>query len=526
MRWLQPMTPKSLKSGKQKRRKFRQVLSCFLLTIKKIHNLCYALIVNLFLNNVSEIVTDIRDPKVLKINAWKALSWLRTICIASLDSVAIAIAWIIAKRTGTPLDIDFILRPNQEELGFLWLIVPINLCIMMASGIYGTDEKSRSYGKLLRAICLAQITVLLTIFLLQPGLLISRSGFILAWILTIVLVCSEKVLLEIAITSFQSRFAYFKRKVLLLGTAEDTVKAKQLIDFSKTFKIQGTADLSICRDRDKWTRFLHSSGNHRFDEIFLCSWEKLENPISLLWELKSAGVNWRILPVNLKLPKHWSEIVMLEGIPTIRFYSSAIIGADFWCKQIFDLVTSALLLVILALPMLLIGILIKLDSPGAIFYKQCRVGLKGQHFRVWKFRTMVENANELQQTLEAKNEIKGGILFKIKDDPRITKVGRFLRRYSLDELPQLINVLRGEMSLVGPRPLPLRDVAKLAPYYLLRHEVLPGITGLWQISGRSDTDSAEIFNLDFVYIQNWSLILDLQILLRTIQIVISGKGAY
>jgi exopolysaccharide biosynthesis polyprenyl glycosylphosphotransferase len=520
------MLPKSLKSKKQIQKKSPQIASRFLLTIKNIHNLCRVLLVNLFVNNLSEMVVDIRAPKGFKINAWKTLSWLRIIFIAALDSLAIALAWIIAKKTGTPVDSYFILRPNQEELGFLWLILPINLCIMSASGIYGTEERSRSYGRLFKAICLAQIAILLIIFLLQPGLWISRSAFLLAWGLTIILVSSEKVLLKMAIINFQSKFTYFQRKVLLLGTLEDIIKAKQLIDFSKIFKIQGTADLSICRDRQRWKRFLDRSENHKFDEIFLCSWDKVENPISLLWELKSAGVNWRILPINLRLPKHWSEIVMLEGIPTIRFYSSAIVGADFWCKRVFDLVTSALLLVILALPMLLIALLIKLDSPGAIFYKQCRVGLKGKHFQVWKFRTMVENAHELQQTLEADNEVKGGILFKIKDDPRITKVGRFLRRYSLDELPQLINVLRKEMSLVGPRPLPLRDVAKLSPYHLLRHEVLPGITGLWQVSGRSDTDSAKVFNLDFIYIQNWSLILDLQILLRTVQIVFGSKGAY
>ena len=521
------MSPKSLKSKKPSKSKLQKLsLSRFILTSEKIFNFFRVLFVSLFLNNVSEIVTDIRAPKVLKINVGKALSWLPIIFIVLLDGGAIAIAWIVAKKLGTPVDSYFVLKPNQEELGFLWSIVPINLCVMTASGIYGTQTKSDSYGKLLKAICLAQITVLLVIFLLQPGLWISRSAFLLAWGLTIVSVSSEKILLKMTVASFQSRFACFKRKVLLLGTAEDTIQAKQLIDLTKTFKIQGTADLSICRDRDRWKRFLHRSHERKFDEVFLCSWEKLENPISLLWELKSAGVNWRILPVNLKLPKHWSEIVMLEGIPTIRFYSSAIVGADFWCKRIFDLVVSVFLLIVLAIPMLVIAILIRLDSPGAIFYKQCRVGLKGQHFKVWKFRTMVENAPELQQTLEAKNEIKGGILFKIKDDPRITKVGKFLRRYSLDELPQLINVLRREMSLVGPRPLPLRDVAKLSPYHLLRHEVLPGITGLWQVSGRSDTDSAEVFNLDFVYIQNWSLVLDLQILLRTVQIVFGSKGAY
>ena len=519
------MSPKSLKSKKQGKGKF-QIFSRSQIESKKIYSFCHLLFVNLFLNNVSEIVTDIRAPQVLKINAEKALSWLRIIFVVLLDSLAIALAWTIAKKIGTPVDSYFILKPNQEEIGFLWSIVPINLCIMIASGIYGTGTKSSSYVKLFKTICLAQITVLFVVFLLQPGLWISRSAFLFAWVLTIAFVSSEKVLLQMTIISFQSRFTHLKRKVLLLGTVEDTSKAKQLIDLTKTFKIQGTADLSICQNRDRWKRFLHRSNERKFDEIFLCSWEKVESPISLLWGLRSAGVNWRILPVNLKLPNHWSEIAMLEGIPTIRFCSSAIVGADFWCKRAFDLLVSIFLLIVLALPMLLIAVLIKLDSPGAVFYKQCRVGLKGQHFRVWKFRTMVENANELQQALESKNEIEGGILFKIKDDPRITKIGKFLRRYSLDELPQLINVLRREMSLVGPRPLPLRDVAKLAPYHLLRHEVLPGITGLWQVSGRSNTDSAEVFNLDFVYIQNWSLALDLQILLRTVQIVLGSRGAY
>jgi exopolysaccharide biosynthesis polyprenyl glycosylphosphotransferase len=217
---------------------------------------------------------------------------------------------------------------------------------------------------------------------------------------------------------------------------------------------------------------------------------------------------------------------MIGNMPTFRFHAPAIIGADFWLKRIFDIVISSILLALLSLPMLLISWLIKLDSPGAVFYKQTRIGLKGRQFEIWKFRTMVENASALQKDLEANNEIKGGILFKIQDDPRITKLGKFLRRYSLDELPQLFNVLRGEMSLVGPRPLPIRDVSKFAPEHFLRQEVLPGITGLWQVSGRSNTDSEAVFSWDFIYIQNWSFWLDLQILLKTIKVVLLTKGAY
>lgn len=199
---------------------------------------------------------------------------------------------------------------------------------------------------------------------------------------------------------------------------------------------------------------------------------------------------------------------------------------SFLIKRIFDNIAAFTILIVLSLPLLAIALLIRLDSPGPIFYKQTRVGFKGIHFEVWKFRTMVQNASQLQSQLEAHNEVAGGVLFKMKDDPRITRVGKYLRKYSLDELPQLFNVLQGHMSLVGPRPLPIRDVEKFAPEHYFRQDVIPGITGLWQVSGRSDTDSANLFRLDFEYIQNWSLALDFKILCRTIKVVLNSEGAY
>jgi lipopolysaccharide/colanic/teichoic acid biosynthesis glycosyltransferase len=146
---------------------------------------------------------------------------------------------------------------------------------------------------------------------------------------------------------------------------------------------------------------------------------------------------------------------------------------------------------------------------------------------VWKFRTMSVDADRRQAELEALNQSTDGVLFKVKQDPRITRVGTFLRRTSLDELPQLFNVLTGQMSLVGPRPLPVRDVAKFDAWHHIRHQVLPGITGLWQISGRSDIDTFDdVARLDLHYIDNWSLNLDFEILLETVRVVLVGKGAY
>jgi lipopolysaccharide/colanic/teichoic acid biosynthesis glycosyltransferase len=142
-----------------------------------------------------------------------------------------------------------------------------------------------------------------------------------------------------------------------------------------------------------------------------------------------------------------------------------------------------------------------------------------------KFRTMVQGAADLQTRLEERNEA-GGALFKIREDPRVTRVGRLLRRFSIDELPQVLNVLRGEMSLVGPRPLPLRDFAQLQPWHRKRYHVLPGITGLWQISGRSNLTFDDLVRLDFYYIENWSIWLDISILVKTLPAVLAGRGAY
>lgn len=194
-------------------------------------------------------------------------------------------------------------------------------------------------------------------------------------------------------------------------------------------------------------------------------------------------------------------------------------------KRAFDGAAASLGLIILSPVMLLIAASIKLTSAGPIIYSQQRYGRNKRRFRMYKFRTMVTNADALQQGLEQMNEAAGPV-FKIKEDPRITRVGAFLRKSSLDELPQLFNVVRGEMSLVGPRPLPLRDVSRFNESWLLRRFcVTPGITGLWQINGRSNTDFDRWIEQDLKYINEWSLMLDLKILVKTIPAVLRGLGA-
>jgi len=214
-----------------------------------------------------------------------------------------------------------------------------------------------------------------------------------------------------------------------------------------------------------------------------------------------------------------------QGMPLFELRPPAFVGMDWVVKRAFDLVVSSLVLVV-GLPLWLgIAAAVKLNSRGPVFFRDRRVGLGEQEFGMVKFRTMYADAAGLQAELEASNEADGP-LFKIREDPRVTSVGAFLRRFSLDEIPQLWNVLRGEMSLVGPRPLPLRDYEQLEPWHRKRYLVLPGVTGLWQISGRSNLGFDDLVRLDFFYLENWSVWLDISILAKTLPAVVTGRGAY
>ncbi|EKP97578.1 undecaprenyl-phosphate galactosephosphotransferase [Lacticaseibacillus casei 12A] len=195
-------------------------------------------------------------------------------------------------------------------------------------------------------------------------------------------------------------------------------------------------------------------------------------------------------------------------------------------KRCFDFTASLIGLILLSGIFLVLAVLIKIDDPhGKVFYSQTRLGKNGKNFQMWKFRSMVAGADKMVDKLLKKNDVEGA-MFKIKDDPRITRVGRVIRKYSLDELPQLYNVLRGDMSLVGPRPPLPREVVKYTDYDRQRLIVVPGVTGLWQISGRNDLGFAEMVALDMHYINNACISEDLKILLKTVLVVIHPTGAY
>jgi exopolysaccharide biosynthesis polyprenyl glycosylphosphotransferase len=236
-------------------------------------------------------------------------------------------------------------------------------------------------------------------------------------------------------------------------------------------------------------------------------------------------VRVRVAPSTMEILMDRVEFVPGKTLPLFELKPPVFEGIDFLVKRTFDLVVATLILVFTAPVLALIALAIKLTSRGPVIYRSLRPGIGGMPFSCLKFRTMYEGAERKQHELEAENQASGAI-FKIKRDPRVTPVGRFLRRWSIDELPQLINVLRGEMSLVGPRPLPQRDYERLENWHRKRYLVLPGMTGLWQVSGRSELDFDELVRLDFLYLERWSVFLDLSILIKTIPAVVRARGAW
>jgi exopolysaccharide biosynthesis polyprenyl glycosylphosphotransferase len=244
----------------------------------------------------------------------------------------------------------------------------------------------------------------------------------------------------------------------------------------------------------------------------------------LAWQLEGSGVDLVVAPQLTDIAGPRVHIRPIEGLPLLHVEEPTLSGVAWLGKNMMDRVVAALGLLLFSPLFVAIAIAIKISDAGPVFFRQARVGREGTTFRVWKFRTMYADAEERRAALLDQNE-SDGQLFKIKDDPRIFPLGRLLRASSLDELPQLINVLSGEMSLVGPRPLPAEDGDYLGD---VRRRLLvrPGITGLWQVSGRSDLSWDEAVRLDLYYVDNWSLAYDLNILWRTVGVVLRRKGAY
>src|SRR5438270_158984 len=250
-----------------------------------------------------------------------------------------------------------------------------------------------------------------------------------------------------------------------------------------------------------------------------------EQAVDLVARCHRHGIRVRVAPSTMEIVMDRVEFVPGQTLPLFELKPPVFEGIDFVVKRSFDIVVAALLVLVLSPVLVLAALAVKLTSRGPIIYPSRRPGIGEVPFGCFKFRTMYADADERQATLERENEMQGAI-FKMRNDPRVTRIGRFLRRWSIDELPQLFNVLRGEMSLVGPRPPLPSEVDQYEDWQWGRLRAVPGLTGLWQVSGRSEVPFHDMVRLDLHYIRNWSMSLDLEILLRTIPAVLTNRGAY
>ncbi|OBY76960.1 exopolysaccharide biosynthesis polyprenyl glycosylphosphotransferase [Paenibacillus sp. KS1] len=265
--------------------------------------------------------------------------------------------------------------------------------------------------------------------------------------------------------------------------------------------------------------------NILIDELIITIPSERELVHRIISDFRKSPIEIKIIPDMFNLVLGTVQVGQINSLPTVSLVRTPMRGIGYIIKRMSDVLLSSMALIILSPILLLTALCIKVESKGSVIYKQQRVGKNGKVFNMFKFRSMVNDADKMIDTLAKANEVDG-IAFKMKNDPRITKVGRFIRKYSIDELPQLFNVLLGNMSLIGPRPPLDIEVAQYGDWEWRRLEVLPGITGLWQVSGRSDLSFQQWVNLDIYYIENWSIALDLKILLKTIPVVLKGEGAY
>ncbi len=365
----------------------------------------------------------------------------------------------------------------------------------------------------------------------------SRSLFLIFVFLSFALIAIEKIGIRLVLGYFRSKgFNY--RQLLIVGTRDKARRFHELVNEHSDWglqvvgfvqavappvqqQIEGVPVLGHMTDLVKICK------EYPVDEVVFClPRDLLVDAEGLILELEEMGVTVRMVLDFFKTNKARKEISLFHNeIPILTFHTKSLDAEQLLMKRLLDILGAACGLILTALLLPLVAVAVKLDSPGPLFFSQKRVGESGRDFRCWKFRTMHTDAEARKGILMGQNEMNGAI-FKIKDDPRVTRVGRFLRKTSLDELPQFWNVLKGDMSLVGTRPPTPDEVSLYENWHRRRISIKPGITGMWQVNGRSGIDDFdEIVRLDLKYIDQWSLWLDLKILFRTIRVVLSGRGS-
>jgi exopolysaccharide biosynthesis polyprenyl glycosylphosphotransferase len=418
----------------------------------------------------------------------------------------------------------------DKESEWLPFLTVITVLVFWTNGLYRRREIRPGPGGILAALIIVAVITLafglgtgyhFTTYALTPTALVLTALFI------SVFRAAYDVLTRDAL-----RLAGVRRRAVLVGEGERLVQLRHALGSARSgieYEFVGVISprkeedgLPVLGSLEAVPKVL---AERDLDELILTDTAVSQRELlELVDEAHRRAVKVRIVPTTTELLLQRADFIP-GAAPLFELRPPALVGAQWLLKRAFDIVVASVV-VIVGLPLwALIALAIKTTSRGSVFYRDRRVGLGEREFGMMKFRTMYADAAARQQALEAANEASGP-LFKIKNDPRVTPVGRFLRRYSLDEMPQVINVLWGEMSLVGPRPLPIRDYEQLEPWHRKRYAVLPGMTGLWQVSGRIDLTFDDLVRLDFYYLEHWSIWMDVTILAKTIPAVLARRGAY
>jgi exopolysaccharide biosynthesis polyprenyl glycosylphosphotransferase len=457
-----------------------------------------------------------------------------------LDAIAVNLAFVLAYYARYELQIGpEVAEANYAPLSdYLPILPALTLLIPATYAIFGVYRKTpyappiEEFVSVLQASSVGLVLALAGIFLAQ-NYAFSRLIFLYFWLALVVLAVLGRLAVR-GLVAFLRRRGWGTRRVLVVGggalaktvmhvVATEPGSGYHLVGFVHD---QGEGDIGRFRCLGSLRKIGSVIYEHRIDEVIIALPSTSHaRALQITRQCDGLNVSFKLVPDLYEISLSRVNIHALRGVPLIGIRERSIHGFNRALKRVVDLTVALLCMIVTAPVFALAALAIKLDSPGPVFFLQKRVGQDGRLFPCLKFRSMYVDAERRRRELLAANEADGP-LFKIRDDPRRTRVGRLLRRLSVDELPQLINVLRGEMSLIGPRPAIPSEVEEYEDWHRQRLSVPPGITGLWQVTGRSELPFDEMVLMDIYYIENWSLGLDLSILLRTLPAVLTGRGAY
>lgn len=445
---------------------------------------------------------------------------LSVLALAVLDALALAFGVYLA---------SYLSGDTGRAGETLPLLLALGIAIFSAHGLYDRAQRRRNPGALVAAMLwwaglLTVGTVIYPVIGYDLGDVLFASVAALAAGGTLRLVYEQGI-------EWIYRRGLGLVPTIVVGNDVERARVRRMLESSPgayftaeelavDVEQNGDHGLSVARLREA----LYRTGARH---VILAGAERIrdEDLLEALRAVRLRGIRMRVAPGAVGLMSSSPVLSDNMGLPLLEVVYPELDNTQRALKRALDLTGALLGLAVLSPLFAAVAVAVKLDSPGPVFFRQKRAGADGEVFLCYKFRSMRADAEARQDELESSNEADGA-LFKLKDDPRVTRVGAFLRRWSLDELPQLINVLTGEMSLVGPRPLPLRDFEHMDEPHKRRLAALPGITGYWQTSGRSDLSFEDMVRLDLYYIENWSLSLDVKLILKTLSAVLLRRGAY